>query len=36
MRKAQDRMAVARPYAEKIRNVAAHLSYAQSESKHPF
>ncbi|NBX63151.1 MAG: flagellar hook-basal body complex protein, partial [Betaproteobacteria bacterium] len=34
--KAQERMRQARPYAEKIRNVAAHLSYAQSEYKHPF
>lgn len=36
MRKAQDRMRASRPYAEKIRNVAAHLSYAQSEYRHPF
>jgi len=36
MRKAQDRMRASRPYAEKIRNVAAHLSYAQVEYKHPF
>ena len=36
MRKAQDRMRAARPYAEKIRNVAAHLSHANSEYKHPF
>ena len=36
MRKAQDRMHAARPYAEKIRNVAAHLSYTQPEYKHPF
>tara|TARA_B110000444_G_scaffold168785_1_gene157674 strand:- start:3 stop:794 length:792 start_codon:yes stop_codon:yes gene_type:complete len=36
MRKAQDRMTAARPYAEKIRTVAAHLSHAQSEYKHPF
>lgn len=36
MRKAQDRMTAARPYAEKIRSVAAHLSHAQSEYKHPF
>jgi len=36
MRKAQDRMTAARPYAEKIRLVAAHLSHAQSEYKHPF
>jgi F-type H+-transporting ATPase subunit gamma len=36
MRKAQDRMRAARPYAEKIRNVAAHLSYTQPDYKHPF
>ncbi len=36
MRKAQDRMRASRPYAEKIRNVAAHLSYTQPEYKHPF
>ena len=36
MRKAQERMRMARPYAEKIRNVTAHLSHANSEYKHPF
>ncbi|MDG1821545.1 MAG: F0F1 ATP synthase subunit gamma, partial [Methylophilaceae bacterium] len=36
MRKAQDRMRASRPYAEKIRNVAAHLSYTQPDFKHPF
>lgn len=36
MRKAQERMRAARPYAEKIRAVAAHLSRANSEYKHPF
>ncbi|HEY8084051.1 MAG TPA: F0F1 ATP synthase subunit gamma [Methylophilaceae bacterium] len=36
MRKAQERMRAARPYAEKIRNVAAHLSHANSEYKHSF
>ena len=36
MRKAQDRMTAARPYAEKIKTVAAHLSHAQSEYKHSF
>ncbi len=36
MRKAQDRMRAARPYAEKIRNVAAHLSHTQPDFKHPF
>lgn len=36
MRKAQERMRAARPYAEKIRQVAAHLSHASPEYKHPF
>jgi F-type H+-transporting ATPase subunit gamma len=36
MRKAQERMRHARPYAEKIRNVAAHLSHGNPEYKHPF
>ncbi len=36
MRKAQDRMRHARPYAEKIRTVAAHLSHANPEYRHPF
>jgi F-type H+-transporting ATPase subunit gamma len=36
MRKAQDRMRAARPYAEKIRAVAAHLSRANPEYRHPF
>ncbi|MBU3656708.1 MAG: F0F1 ATP synthase subunit gamma [Rhodocyclaceae bacterium] len=36
MRKAQDRMLKARPYGEKIRRVAAHLSHALSEYRHPF
>ena len=36
MRKAQERMRAARPYAEKIRQVAAHLSHANPEYKHPF
>ena len=36
MRKAQDRMRASRHYADKIRNVAAHLSFAQSEYKHPY
>lgn len=35
MRKAQDRMRAARPYAEKIRQVAAHLSRANPEYRHP-
>ena len=36
MRKAQERMRAARPYAEKIRAVAAHLSRANPEYRHPF
>jgi len=36
MRKAQDRMTASRPYAEKMRNVIAHLSQAHAEIKHPF
>lgn len=36
MRKAQERMHAARPYAEKIRQVAAHLARANPEYKHPF
>jgi F-type H+-transporting ATPase subunit gamma len=36
MRKAQERMRMARPYSEKIRNVAAHLSHANPEYRHPF
>ena len=36
MRKAQERMRQARPYGEKIRRVAAHLSHAITEYKHPF
>ena len=36
MRKAQDRMAAARPYAEKMRNVIAHVSAASLEYRHPF
>jgi F-type H+-transporting ATPase subunit gamma len=36
MRKAQDRMRAARPYGDKIRRVAANLSHAIAEYKHPF
>jgi F-type H+-transporting ATPase subunit gamma len=36
MRKAQERMRMARPYGEKIRNVAAHISHANPEYRHPF
>ena len=36
MRKAQERMLAARPYSEKIRNIAAHLGEANPEYVHPF
>ncbi|MDG1906766.1 MAG: F0F1 ATP synthase subunit gamma [Arenicella sp.] len=36
MRKAQDRMLAARPYALKIRSVVAHIARANLEYKHPF
>ncbi|MGQ0701336.1 MAG: F0F1 ATP synthase subunit gamma [Panacagrimonas sp.] len=36
MRRAQERMAQARPYAEKIRVVLGHLAAANLEYKHPF
>ena len=36
MRKAQERMRAARPYSEKIRNIAANLSKANPEYTHPF
>ncbi len=36
MRRSQDRMASARPYARKIRTVIAHLASAHPEYRHPF
>jgi len=36
MRKAQDRMRAARPYADKVRNIAANLAKANPEYIHPF
>jgi F-type H+-transporting ATPase subunit gamma len=36
MRKAQDRMRAARPYAEKVRNIATNLGQANPEYVHPF
>lgn len=36
MRKAQERMRAARPYAEKIRSLAANLATATPEYRHPF
>ena len=36
MRKAQERMRAARPYADKVRNIAAHLGQANPEYVHAF
>ncbi len=36
MRRAQDRMQAARPYADKIRAVVAHIAKANLEYKHPY
>jgi F-type H+-transporting ATPase subunit gamma len=36
MRRAQDRMRVARPYAAKMRKVLGHLSHANPDYRHPF
>jgi F-type H+-transporting ATPase subunit gamma len=36
MRKAQDRMRAARPYAEKIRKMVGHLHQVNLDYKHPF
>jgi F-type H+-transporting ATPase subunit gamma len=36
MRKAQDRMQRARPYAQKIRQVIHHIAQSNPEYKHPF
>jgi F-type H+-transporting ATPase subunit gamma len=36
MRKAQDRMRSARPYSDKIRNIASNLAEANPEYTHPF
>jgi F-type H+-transporting ATPase subunit gamma len=36
MRRAQDRMKLARPYAEKIRAVIGNLHHANPDYKHPF
>ena len=36
MRKAQDRMRAARPYAEKVRNIAINLGQAHPDYGHPF
>ena len=36
MRKAQERMRAARPYADKVRNIAANLAQANPEYKSPY
>src|SRR5271156_2723579 len=36
MRKAQERMRAARPYAEKIRRIVGHLRQVNLDYKHPF
>jgi len=36
MRRAQERMKLARPYAEKIRTVIANLTHANPDYRHPF
>jgi len=36
MRKAQERMRAARPYADRMRNVISHVAGANSEYRHPF
>jgi F-type H+-transporting ATPase subunit gamma len=36
MRRAQQRMRLARPYAEKMRNVIGHLTEANPDYRHPF
>ena len=36
MRKAQDRMRSARPYADKVRNICANLAKANPEYRHEY
>lgn len=36
MRRAQERMSAARPYADKLRTVIGHIANAHPEYKHPF
>ncbi|RQH06093.1 F0F1 ATP synthase subunit gamma [Paraburkholderia dinghuensis] len=36
MRRAQERMRAARPYADRVRDIAAHMSRANPEYRHPF
>jgi len=36
MRRAQNRMRAARPYAEQMRNMIGHLNQANPDYRHPF
>lgn len=36
LRKTQERMAAARPYADRIRDLISHMAYAKTEYRHPF
>ena len=36
MRRALERMRAARPYGDKVRNIAAHMAGANPEYRHPF
>src|ERR1700746_2081692 len=36
LRRAQERMKLARPYAQKMRNVIGHLTEANPDYRHPF
>ena len=36
MRRAQERMALGKPYAQRIRDVVGHIANAVSEYKHPY
>lgn len=36
MRKAQERMRASRPYADRVRDIVAHLAEANPEYRHPF
>src|SRR6202050_556845 len=36
MRRAQERMKLARPYAQKMRHVIGHLTQANPDYRHPF
>ena len=36
MRRAQERMSAAKPYAEKVRDVITHVAKSKTEYHHPF